>query len=56
MITPEMQQQISDLRQQGMDQYQIAQRLCLPLDEVQQAIFSQVDADAIEFLHWAQHY
>lgn len=52
----ETEQRIQELRQQGMDQYQIATHLGLPVEEVERAIFGRVDADMIEYLHWSQHY
>lgn len=52
----EIEQKIKDLRGQGLDQYQIAHRLNVPLDEVERVIFGKVDSDMIEFVHWAQHY
>lgn len=56
MIETDHQQEILDLRRQGLDQYQIAHRLNVPLDQVERVIFGEVDADMIEFIHWGQHY
>jgi DNA-binding transcriptional regulator LsrR (DeoR family) len=55
-MSPDVVQQIRELRQQGLDQHQIARRLELPVEDVEREIYACVNSDMIEFVHWGAHY
>lgn len=54
----EREQMVMDLRAEGHDNFQIARKLELTVPEVEEIVYGDHDLDAemIEYMHWAQHY
>lgn len=54
----EREQMVMDLRAEGCDNFQIARKLEMTVPEVEEIVYGDHDLDAemIEYMHWAQHY